>query len=123
MDKIYIELYGAKWCGHCSTFKPEWDKMVKNCRRNELYSNFVFNYYDADLDKNKIDRKIGRGLDIQGYPTIVMCKGKNEVKEYDGERTEEEILKAANKFYKRQKGGNINTIKGNGFTYYSNKRT
>ena len=28
-NKVVLLIY-APWCGHCNTFEPEWEKMVKN---------------------------------------------------------------------------------------------
>lgn len=122
-EKIYIELFKANWCGHCKDFLPTFMKMKESSAKNPNYSNFVFNVYDESKHENKINHKVGRGLQIGGYPTLMVCKGDNTTIEYDGHRSPDNILKFAKNFEKNGLVGgsrNKEMIRGKGFTYYGN---
>jgi hypothetical protein len=84
--EVEVTLYYANWCGHCVTFKPEWQKFKKNIKDMDN------KHKDVKIKVNEYEHskleKIGggkiNGEDISGYPTlkIKLTRG-NESKEYD----------------------------------------
>ncbi len=86
-DKIKIILFKADWCGHCVQFKPVWEKIIKN---KDLMTKFKFITYDADKEKHMFET-----YKVDAFPTIKI-QDNNEVREYDGERTEAELVSFLN---------------------------
>jgi thiol-disulfide isomerase/thioredoxin len=76
-----LYLFKADWCGHCIKFKPLWNKL-----KNEV-SNVNFVEYDYNNNKKEIQQ-----FNIKSYPTIIL-KHNNELIEYEGHRSFEEIKK------------------------------
>lgn len=84
--KLEITLYYADWCGHCVSFKPEWEKLNKNI--NKIQKKFK----NIDISLNKLNdkeiEKIGSGKingnAINGFPTIKFSlETKKSKKEFD----------------------------------------
>ena len=74
-SKPTMMLFHAKWCGHCKTFMPEWEKFKKQAKINAVE-------YEADTDPNVMKEN-----DVKGYPTIKCRTSSGDVKEFKGERT------------------------------------
>ncbi len=83
--KIDIMLFKADWCGHCTHFKPTWEKIAK-----KFESKFNFFKYDADNDKHKL-----KEYKVDAFPTILVKDG-DIVRPYDGDRSEEELTSFLN---------------------------
>lgn len=88
-------LFYANWCGHCQTFKPEWNKfkeMIAQQNENNKNMHITINEYeDSNLPTEgaKIQNK-----DIRGYPTVkITVRSGNNVTEYeyDGKRTAKDL--------------------------------
>lgn len=117
-NKVFIELFKADWCGHCTNFLPTWNKMKEHSTTKKEYSNFVFNMYDDKTHTKRIKGKEQRGLKIKGYPSLYVCY-KDKAVEYNGHMSQEKILEFTKNIVKRQYGGNNRKmIRGKGFTYY-----
>jgi thiol-disulfide isomerase/thioredoxin len=86
--RIKVILFKAEWCGHCITFKPIWNKIIEN---KDLIKKFKFITYDADTQKHMFET-----YKVDAFPTIKI-QDDDEVREYDGERTEEEFTAFLNK--------------------------
>jgi len=63
--KPVFVFFGAKWCGYCKKFKPEWEKLKK---RSDIPVNFV---YLEHTDKNNL--KIFKNHNVKGFPTLKLC--------------------------------------------------
>ncbi len=86
-DKVDIILFKADWCGHCTNFKPTWDKV------KEIYNKkFNFIVYDADKQKDKFEE-----YKVDAFPTVLVKNGSNIIP-YNGERSIEEISNFLNNF-------------------------
>jgi thiol-disulfide isomerase/thioredoxin len=86
----YILIY-ANWCGHCTKFKPTWEKLNK-----EMPEVFLAQIESSVIDN--IQNKPEFIKNIIGFPTIREIR-KNGVEEYKGDPEE------VKKWIKRKKGG------------------
>ena len=77
--------FTAKWCGHCQVFKPTWSELQKSKLNIELIN------YDSEKHKNKIDE-----YKISGFPTIMLKKVDGSLKEYNGNRSKNDLIKFIN---------------------------
>jgi thiol-disulfide isomerase/thioredoxin len=77
-----VELYYANWCGHCKTFKPEWE--VLKTKLNEL--GIRHNEFEESLNKQDVEK-----ANISAFPTI-RVKANGEQIEYNGRRSAADIL-------------------------------
>jgi len=78
-------IYYAKWCGHCKTALPEFNKL-KNADIVDSDGNKV-NFKTVDCEEN---RELAKKENINGYPTIKMYKNGSSI-DYNGERTKESM--------------------------------
>jgi len=80
--KKCVVMFYAPWCGHCTKFKPEYEKAAQK-------ANVSFLLVDCDkvLNQNQMKK-----YDILGFPTIKMFSGGNNVVEYQGDRTADALL-------------------------------
>ncbi len=74
----------APWCGHCTTFKPEWDKFVSKNKKNK----FTLEKINGD-DNPEMCKK----YNIIGYPTVVFVMKDGTYKHYKGNRNSESLIK------------------------------
>jgi len=81
---MLVEFY-APWCGHCKSLAPEWSKAAK--KLNAENSPMKLAKVDATEEKS-----LGSKFEIKGFPTIKFFKN-GKPTEYNGGRTEPEILK------------------------------
>lgn len=96
MPPTKVILYYADWCGHCTHFKPEWEKLKKMSD-----STTIFEEYEDGKDSNIIDAN-----QIAGYPTIQIVYDGKKI-EYVGQRTADAILEfIKNPNKSSQSGGN-----------------
>ena len=80
-EPLKFSLYHVKWCGHCKTTKPEFDKLIKN---HKTINGKTVMYEKIDCEESP-DKAEEAG--IESYPTI-----KLNDKIYEGERTVEGFL-------------------------------
>jgi protein disulfide-isomerase-like protein len=77
-----LVLFYAPWCGHCKTFKPEWEK-AKQQLDGKTINNVKVNLVDVNCDE---EADLAKAYDIQGFPTV-KCITKEKVVEFDGDRS------------------------------------
>ncbi len=87
--EIVVALFYAPWCGHCKTFKPEFENAMtqldgKKAVKSEIKDKTIrFAKINCDEDQNKpLAKKYG----ISGYPTVKILKDDGTDIEYDGKR-------------------------------------
>ena len=95
-----VLLIHAKWCGHCQTLMPEWEKMkdlVKG-KSNVHIHEIETDDSDKDSKMHSLNEKIKKGgkISVKGFPTIVKIVN-GEMHEYKGQRTADEMAKWAEK--------------------------
>jgi len=69
----------AAWCGHCKTFKPEWEKFTKQAETSPL-EGLVATIPEEHMKHAKCDRS-----DFQGFPTVRIFRKKG-FEDYAGKR-------------------------------------
>lgn len=82
-----ITLYHATWCGHCKTFMPEWDKLIK-----QKLDGITYNSYEAE--QIEAQNATINGKPLAGFPTIkitLINDGKKTEIDYMGKRRADEI--------------------------------
>ncbi len=102
MSDVKVKLFKATWCGHCNSFKPEWEKLQKEA--GEMGVKCVA--FDADADKNEVAKE-----NIEGFPTIkIEVDGSST--EYNGARSADAILNEVMKL--KGKGSGRPMLRGGG---------
>ena len=83
---VLLEVY-APWCGHCKKLAPIYDELAEKLQ--ESSKNIVI----AKMDGTTNDIPPSAGIEVQGFPHIVLVKAKtNEKVPYSGDRTLEGFL-------------------------------
>merc|ERR1712003_138235 len=79
----------ATWCGHCKKLDPEYQKLAKKIRKEELTDLLAVAKIDGTANDSPID-----SVDWTGFPTIYFAKaGTKEATVYEGERTAKGLWK------------------------------
>lgn len=97
---VLVEFY-APWCGHCNDLKPKYEELAAIYKDNPMIV-----IAKIDSTKNEID-----GLDIQGYPTIILFPA--DIKQgvlYEGDPTLEGLqafIKEKARYYVDVGRGNL----------------
>jgi len=112
-NSVSVTLFHATWCGHCTRFMPEWERM-KNTKN--ITNNIDFMDHEAsNMDELDLNEKTINGKKIAGYPTIKISVNGREY-EYDGDRQARDILNFIKEKVNihEQKGGciGINHVNG-----------
>jgi len=91
-----VALFYAPWCGHCKTFKPEFEKAMGDldgmtAKKSEIKGKTIrFAKINCDEDENK---PLAKKYSIGGYPTVKILKDDGTDIEYDGERSADGMRK------------------------------
>jgi protein disulfide-isomerase A1 len=80
---LLVEFY-APWCGHCKKLTPEYAKAAQALKEDKLHLAKI----DVTAEDNK---EIGTRFKVEGFPTLKLFVN-GEPKEYNGGRTEKEII-------------------------------
>merc|ERR1719195_1329180 len=85
---VLLEVY-APWCGHCKKLEPEYIKLAKKIRKEELTDLVTIAKIDGTANDSPVD-----SIDWSGFPTIFFVKaGTKEPILYEGERTAKGLWK------------------------------
>lgn len=85
---VMLEIY-APWCGHCKKLDPEYMKLAKKVKKEELSDLLTIAKIDGTANDSPVD-----SIEWSGFPTIYFAKaGSSEPLTYDGERTAKGLWK------------------------------
>jgi len=85
---VLLEVY-APWCGHSKKLEPEYIKLAKKIKKEELTDLVTIAKMDGTANDSPVD-----SVDWSGFPTIFFSKaGAREPIVYDGERTAKGLWK------------------------------
>lgn len=90
-NKDVLVFFYADWCGHCQSFKPEWEKLEKEVDKSEGIDIELVKVNCGDAE-NPAHKKIMSTYSVQGYPTIKKIDAAGNASEYKGERKVEPIM-------------------------------
>ena len=81
-------------CGYCQDFLPTWNEMEKQVVMNEipLDDNYIISKIHRDM-LDKVELQPEYKNNIQGVPHVVMKHPTNNLAEYTGDRTLEDLIK------------------------------
>eukprot|EP00439_Symbiodinium_sp_Y106_P051534 s513_g6.t2 len=85
---VLLEVY-APWCGHCKKLEPEYSKLAKKIKKEELGDLLSIAKIDGTANDSPVD-----SIDWSSFPTIFFVKaGQSNATVYDGERTAKGLWK------------------------------
>ena len=92
-ETCFIGIF-SKYCGHCENMKPEWELLKKKLRKK------TYNCVLLEIDSNEVNSINYTQLNnsIIGYPCIILFNKGKKIKEYEGNRTSNDMLKFLNKY-------------------------
>jgi thiol-disulfide isomerase/thioredoxin len=105
-DGDWMVLYYAEWCGHCKTMKPEWNKVVRNIKKDNKSNDNKNNINIAEIESKHIGNLEDKPQ-IDGYPTIKMYNNGKEIANFNDSRVASKIEEFANSNSTRQKSINL----------------
>ena len=85
-DEIVVALFWADWCPHCVSFKPTFEKVASDL------AGTTTKVTNKKLRFEKVDcvalAPLAKKYGVQGYPTIKIIRGDDDMDEYTGSRDE-----------------------------------
>lgn len=87
-ERCAIVLFYADWCKYCKAVKDAYEAFAKTAAFIEVYA---FNSAKYPAHINKIKEGKYPQL-VRGYPTIIFYCGGRPSEQYQGDRTEEDLL-------------------------------
>lgn len=88
--EFMIVFFKMEGCGHCKNFAPTWDK-VSSKMNNKKVNGKTCKMVTVDSSNSELTSK----YNVSGFPTIMKVSG-NNAKEYEGDRSEEDVVKFIN---------------------------
>jgi len=86
-DGDWMVLYYADWCGHCTTMKPEWTKVVNKMKKSNMVN-------VAEVESTHIGDLINKP-EVSGFPSIKMYNSGSEIANFEDERVADKMEKFA----------------------------
>jgi thiol-disulfide isomerase/thioredoxin len=99
----FVKFY-SNGCGHCTDMAPAWAGL-----KNELNKLGNLNANIIEVEASALsDIKSPCARNIEGYPTIIqVLKNGKKGKEYNGNRSKEDMIKFINKTFKKTNSKNL----------------
>ena len=90
--KFTVEYYYMNNCGHCTDFKPEWEKFKKQVKSSDNYDTASYNISDESVGSARAVK-----FNITGTPTIIITdKNDKNVATFEDSRTVAKLVAFAN---------------------------
>ena len=86
-DGDWMVLYYADWCGHCTTMKPEWQKVVNKMKQSNIVN-------VAEVESTHIADLVNKP-EVNGFPSIKMYNSGTETANFEDERIADKMEKFA----------------------------
>jgi protein disulfide-isomerase-like protein len=86
-NKAVLKLFYVDWCGHCKNFKPIFEGELSDAVKEQQLP------CKLELVNCEEHPEEAKKYNIRGYPTVIFENEKNDVVEYQGERTANSIIK------------------------------
>ncbi len=80
-----LVFFSMKGCGHCEEFQPTWDLLVTNYGNTE--------YIELVQVKQNEKPEIAEQYGVSSFPTIMSLTEGKKVKEYEGDRSYEDLVR------------------------------
>lgn len=90
-DKKKVVFVFADWCGHCTRFKPTWEKIEQVSKNTGLFDVQALNVDDKQ-NSDFIEQ-----YDVSSFPTIMLFS-KGKFTKYDDDRDFDKIIAAIDSF-------------------------
>lgn len=76
----------APWCGHCKTFKPEWNQILEHITQNkDMGSGHIITVDDTNMKHLPCKQP-------SGFPTLSLYNGKEWKEDYSGSRSKDALV-------------------------------
>jgi len=87
-SKPAFVMFYAEWCGHCKSFKPDYERVGEAFQGSDV----VIAKVNADTH-----RELGERFNIEGFPTLkYFPKSFTKPEDYEGQRTTEGVIEFIN---------------------------
>jgi thiol-disulfide isomerase/thioredoxin len=96
--KMVIAGFFAAWCGHCKTFKPEWEKFTNEAKDSPL-EGLVVTIPEEHMKDAKCDQS-----NFKGFPTVRIFNT-GHFKDYEGKREAKALMDHIKTLVSGQRGG------------------
>ncbi len=93
--KMGMLFVGAKWCGHCVSFKPEYEKFASITGNDYV----LYHLDEAVAGKTVLER-----MGIQGFPSLFTMAASGELTRYTSDR---DLFTLTKEFCKRVRTGDV----------------
>lgn len=81
-DLVFVKFY-APWCGHCQAMAEDFKSAAKLLKGKAVL---------AEVDATK-EEKLAQSYKVEGFPTLKLFSGGEEVADYQGNRDKESMVK------------------------------
>ena len=96
--KVVVAGFFADWCGHCKTFKPEWQKFAAEAEKSPLEA-LIATIPEEHMKGAKCDQ-----TNFQGFPTVRIFKD-GAFEDYKGKREATALMDHIKTVLTAQRGG------------------
>ena len=82
-DEVVFVLFFVDWCPHCTSVKPEWEKLVK--MNNTKVNGKNVKVEACNCEGSEVEKEAAKDNNVQGFPTIKLISN-SETVDYNGAR-------------------------------------
>ena len=114
----------ANWCGHCKSLKPDLENLKKKTTKKRD-GGLIVHIDNVHHDKLK---NITKGLEINGFPSIIKLNGDTQFEKYSGGRDIDSLTKLTDNYFSSNISSNVssnvstNASGGNQKKYHKSKK-